>query len=707
MTWRLICVISLFAAVGWGSEIRAADLSDTEVESYGGTNVVVNCHMYNTENMYGWEKELMRDCPRSALGILHFNTSAKSSDSEAHFILGLKALHNFWYDMCKIEFESAIEKEPLLGIAYWGRALCEAQLLWNSENVKESSAWLDLARDRDAYPGYMDPREVQYFNSVVTLNTVPSGQTPLDSRPERYQNYLDSLTALAAQYPNDWTAQSFTALMTLAVGSVGECASAFTASCLAQQDAARVAVDAAFRENPFFAGVLHYGMHAHDFPNQTAYDSGLKYAMAYPYLVNSTCHSLHMPSHIYDRTGDFVRGGQSNEESVAGADQFATSGALSMDGGTINMSYGLEFAFNAGNLYHSLEFQQYEYLQQCRMPLARRMLGRMRFASNQAVERLAVANGRPVNSIDPQSTFEENFGSSWYDATTYKQWEYRMFARQVQFSLMLTLMNNTLDAVGQADWHSALMASYPLRLSWAKEETTVYNHGVYSPQSEAGLWNAMALAQLYDYRITSSQIPVNQVPRDFHDRICGSYPATMTTLPSGCIPEGVVAAKERLFEVALSYKNQTLKYEESLTLALLMQVQAMEEFNLGDIERARLLAKTGAELEREASRSILPTSTTLYFIPGDAFYGWILLASATPTETAVNQAAEDAFASCLSPLIRPNNSLCLLGHARASARLGHVEAARIAYTALLSLWKEDSNCGEARTEAQNYVADEF
>ena len=51
---------------------------------------------YERSGLAAWEKELIRDCPVSAMGRVIFNTSAASSLAQSHFILGLKALHNFW-----------------------------------------------------------------------------------------------------------------------------------------------------------------------------------------------------------------------------------------------------------------------------------------------------------------------------------------------------------------------------------------------------------------------------------------------------------------------------------------------------------------------------------------------------------------------------------------------------------------------------------
>ena len=69
-------------------------------------------------------------------------------------------------------------------------------------------------------------------------------------------------------------------------------------------------------------------MHLHDFPIRSAYTGGRKYAIAYPKHVTEQTHSLHMPSHIWDRIGAWANASAANEASVAAADAFAASGAL-------------------------------------------------------------------------------------------------------------------------------------------------------------------------------------------------------------------------------------------------------------------------------------------------------------------------------------------------------------------------------------------
>ena len=121
--------------------------------------------------LHSWEQTFIKDCPTSPFGdVRPFDFSSRNSTAAAHFTLGLKALHNFFFDLCKYEFDQARLIEPTLFMAYWGRALCEAQLVWNGENVPASVEVIRAAQTNPEFPGSMSERELAYFQSVVTLN---------------------------------------------------------------------------------------------------------------------------------------------------------------------------------------------------------------------------------------------------------------------------------------------------------------------------------------------------------------------------------------------------------------------------------------------------------------------------------------------------------------------------------------------------------
>ena len=256
--------------------------------------------LVHAPGLHAWERALLRDCPTSALGdVRPFPLSGTNSTAHAHAILGLKALHNFWYDMCKYAFDRAVDEDPELYVAYAFRAACDAQLIWNHEDVDGSLGWLQAAQARPSFPAAMTAREHGYFDALLALNGAPEPPTTpasvVATRPVRYTAFLANVTHLSAANPWDPTARALVPLATLAVGSVGECVrQPRSAQCMNHQRSARVAIAAARLVNPAFPGTLHYGLHAVDYPYRSVYESGLAYAIEYPRYVTSAVHSLHM-----------------------------------------------------------------------------------------------------------------------------------------------------------------------------------------------------------------------------------------------------------------------------------------------------------------------------------------------------------------------------------------------------------------------------
>ena len=650
-----------------------------------------------------WEVTLLTDCPTSALGdIRPFNVTASNPTAEARFVLGLKALHNFFYDMCKYAFDAALAADPSLHMAAWGRALCNAQLIWNAEDVNASIAVLRRQAARDDFPGRMTERERRYFASVQVLNgepTPPSSDTAVAAtRAARFAAYRANVSALAADYPDDPTAGSFVPFATLALGSVGSCASVGGPECDAFAQQARELAAAAYSRNRNFPGTLHYGMHAHDYPNASVYVGGLEYARQYPAKVRDACHSLHMPSHIFDRAGQWRDAAAANGASVAAADAFARlPGALGDRGGPINASRGFGFAFNAGNLYHSLEYEAYELLQQCELDDARDRLARMGHAAAQALRLLP--EGVPDSAAAPDA-FAGDVGGAWYNATAYLQWQMRMRARQALWPLLTEMMGDAAPPLETAlDWRSLPSEATPPPLSWSGR--TVSDHSFYSPFSEASWHHAAAMASMM--RLHQRGVPLPAVPDD--------QPVTsVCSSADGCVAERVALAFDVIGAAEAHYVGAGHGYEAAGAEVLALQLQAMVNLTRGDGAAALAAAAAARRLDEHANVVLLrPSSTTLLSLPAVALHGALLLTTHSRGGGGVGgsdgdwaAAAADAFDACLAPSAKPQMPLCLLGLARAKAALGDAAAANRSYAALLEVW-DGSQCTAAVAEARAYV----
>ena len=269
----------------------------------------------------------------------HTTRGKTERKSQALFVLGMKALSNFNYDLCKIVFKELVDSDGEFKMGYFGLAMCGSQLLWGVENVEESSTILERGKNVTTSVSTL---EEGLFDAAVALNDLKSCHhdgaiTPeaVDStRKCRYEAFLAQIKTLDQ---TDENVRAYMILANMAISSVeGACTSIDEGKCEYTDEARRLALQGTPQEskNP---ALLHYALHAFDAPYQDVYTSGILFAKEYPNQVNATVHSLHMPSHIFDRAGMFNEARESNQDSVNAADFFSSKkvASLSSHGGPV------------------------------------------------------------------------------------------------------------------------------------------------------------------------------------------------------------------------------------------------------------------------------------------------------------------------------------------------------------------------------------
>lgn len=359
-----------------------------------------------------------------------------------------------------------------------------------------------------------------------------------------------------------------------------------------------------------------------------------------------------------------------------------------------------------------MEYLQNSVLQQCNRKHAVGMTDRMAIASFQAV---AAGGGADAEVEDHEVT---NLGKAWYYATSYYAWLYRMQAR-------LMLQDTVLGMIGNvgADEESHPALNMPLPLAWKGK--TDYNNTFNAPQSEAGLWSALALQRymahaavedLFSQKVDNTEWtepPLNDTTA--WQSACGA-----TGLVPGCPSHVAQMALRRIEKVKAAYEMQKVKYETMLTEVLAFEVRAARALASGALSKAMKLSAQASGLEAEAVKYLLPSSTSLYFLPGTAFHGvmayrmssspWAMEAG---SQKELLQSAAASFDECLSPQGRPNLAVCLLGKARVATQQAGGECtktATAAYKQLRIVWLGSEvgkpareGCTEAWAEAANYL----
>jgi tetratricopeptide (TPR) repeat protein len=272
---------------------------------------------------------------------------------------GVALLHSFFYEEARIAFQAAGQADPACATAAWGEAMTHYHPLWAPPTPEEAAAGTQAA-DRAAKLGGKGPVEA---GLVDAIHAYWHARLPADARAGgegtpschggaptpggRAQAFRASLEALHARFPGDVEVTAFYALSLLGTAPKED-------RTLAQQRRAAALLERAWARQPKHPGVVHYLIHAYDFPEVAR--RGLKAANAYTSLAPRVPHALHMPSHIYVRLGMWDENARANRRSLEAAERWMEvrhPGAINFDS------------------FHAYDYLGYGFLQQGRWEEAR------------------------------------------------------------------------------------------------------------------------------------------------------------------------------------------------------------------------------------------------------------------------------------------------------------------------------------------------
>lgn len=231
------------------------------------------------------------------LGDHHFEITATHPEAQRWFDQGLVLTYGFNHDAAARSFLKATEFDPDCAMCWWGAALVLGpHVNAGMDPSAHAPAWERLRRALDAAPRASE-REQAYITALAQRYTAdpPPDRRPLD------EAYALAMRELIARYPGDLDARTLfaEALMNLHPWdfySRDGSARPWTPEIVAVLE--RVLLDDS--EHP---GANHYYIHAIE--ASATPERGLEAARRLDRLVPAAGHLLHMPAHIYMRTGRY------------------------------------------------------------------------------------------------------------------------------------------------------------------------------------------------------------------------------------------------------------------------------------------------------------------------------------------------------------------------------------------------------------------
>jgi tetratricopeptide (TPR) repeat protein len=266
-------------------------------------------------------------------GTLHHPVSTTNVDAQKFFDQGLRMIFGFNHGEALRSFERAAELDPDLAMAYWGIALSLGPNINSGMDEDAHKKAYEAAQKALSLRANASKREQGYIDAIAARY---SADPKADTNPLQ-RAYADAMRKLAHAYPDDLDAQTLFAesLMNLYPWKLW---SLDGKPAPVTEEAVRTLEDALERD-PYHMGANHYYIHAVEASPQP--QRALAAADRLGTLAPGIGHLVHMPAHIYMRTGDYERAAKANADAAAADKAYLEQGGVK----------GIYFAYYAHNLH--------------------------------------------------------------------------------------------------------------------------------------------------------------------------------------------------------------------------------------------------------------------------------------------------------------------------------------------------------------------
>jgi tetratricopeptide (TPR) repeat protein len=245
----------------------------------------------------------------AGVGNAHHPVSTKNPEAQQFFDQGLRFIYAFNHDEAARSFQKAADLDPTLAIAYWGIAEAVGPNYndpASDERFKKAHEEIQKAVDLSAGASRSEQAYIQAMAKRFPAD-------PHADRRKAAEDYHDAMREVVKKYPDDLDAATLFAesgmnLHPWGLWHVDGTPEAGTEEIIAT-------LESVIRRDPNHLGAIHYYIHAVEAsPNP---ERALAGANKLASLAPNAGHIVHMPAHVYIRTGDYDAAVKTNEEAAA------------------------------------------------------------------------------------------------------------------------------------------------------------------------------------------------------------------------------------------------------------------------------------------------------------------------------------------------------------------------------------------------------
>ena len=244
----------------------------------------------------------------SGLGNLHHPVSTHNPEAQKFFDQGLRLIYAFNHDEAARSFQRAAELDPKLAIAYWGIAEAVGPNYndpASDDRFKQAHEAIQKAVDLSANAS---PSEQAYIAAMA--KRFPAD--PAADRRKAAEDYRDAMREVTKKFPDDVDAATLFAESGMNLHPWGLWHHDGTPEAGTEEIVATL--ESVIRRDPDHLGALHYYIHAVE--ASTSPERALPAANKLAALAPGAGHIVHMPAHVYIRTGDYAAAVKTNEDAA-------------------------------------------------------------------------------------------------------------------------------------------------------------------------------------------------------------------------------------------------------------------------------------------------------------------------------------------------------------------------------------------------------
>ena len=254
------------------------------------------------------------------LGNYHFAITTASPDAQKYFDQGLTLSYAFNHAEAIRAFSQATSLDPKCAMCYWGIAYALGPNI-NAPITEEAAkgAWQAIEQARAA--GAAAPEKERAFIEALGKRYTAD---PKAERAPLDRAYAEAMRGVSTRFPDDLDAATLFAqsLMDTAPWNYWEkdgSPRAFTNDVIAS-------LESVLKRKPDHLGAIHLYIHA----VEASPDPGraTQYADKLAALVPGAGHLVHMPSHIYLRTGRYNDASVSNQDAIKADEAYLKGDAV-------------------------------------------------------------------------------------------------------------------------------------------------------------------------------------------------------------------------------------------------------------------------------------------------------------------------------------------------------------------------------------------